>query len=119
MTISPTPEVTVNKRSRYGRVIKPPVRYTPVEVCVDDYAKEDYDSDESDTVSSFEYCESDDISSESDADDNGNLKDFVVDKTSSDEEDNGVQSESDIPDVSNRGTPPTRGRPPAGRTLVL
>ena len=119
MVISPIPEATANKKTRYGRVIKPPVRYTPVEVCIDDYASEDYDSNESVDVSSVEYYDSEDASDESDADENGNLQDFVV-KTSSDEEDNGsgVQSDSDDvrPDIPSRG----RGRgTPSSRTLVL
>jgi hypothetical protein len=98
LTISPIQEVTANKRTRYGRIVKPPVRYTPVEVCTDDYGPEDYDTDEPDSVSSFDYYDSEDVSSESDADENGNLRDFVV-KTSSDEEDNGADSddESDVP----------------------
>ena len=118
MTISPTPEATDNRRSRYGRVIKPPVRYTPVETCIDDYAAEDYDSDESNTVSSIEYYESDDFSSESDADENGNLKDFVV-KTSSDEEDNGVRSDSDDTDIPNRGRARRTKNASTTTTLVL
>jgi hypothetical protein len=38
-------------RTRSGRVTKPPVRYEPVEQVEDDYAPEDYDSDESDVES--------------------------------------------------------------------
>jgi hypothetical protein len=68
-------------------------------VCTDDYGPEDYDSDDPGSDSSVEYYDSEDVSSESDADENGNLKDFVV-KTSSDEEDNGADSD-DEPDVPN------------------
>lgn len=134
---SPTPEVTVSKpttRTRSGRVVKAPERYVPQEVCEDDYADEDYDSDESGTVSSEVSYDTEDISSESDADDEGNLAGFVVeDKTSSDSESNGsdVRSESDETDVSSdgerrpsrpaagRGRGRGRGAPAARRTLVL
>ena len=90
---SQTPGVTVNK-TRSGRIIKKPERYTPQEVCEDDYASDEYDSHESGTVSSEVSYDSEDISSESDADDQGNLKDFVV------ESDNGSESntETDISD---------------------
>jgi hypothetical protein len=126
--ISPTPEVT---RTRSGRVVKAPVRYTPQEICEDDYADDDYDSHESGSVSSEVSYDTEDISSESDADADGNLNGFVVeDKTSSDSEDNGpdVRSEPSETDVSDSEPPARsgggrgrgRGRPPAARrTLVL
>ena len=131
---SQTPEVTVSRRTRSGRIVKAPERYVPQEVCEDDYADEDYDSDESGTVSSEVSYDTEDISSESDADDEGNLAGFVVeDKTSSDSESNGsdVRSESDETDISSDGdrkpSRPTaargrgrgRGAPTARRTLVL
>jgi hypothetical protein len=126
--ISPTPEVT---RTRSGRVVKAPERYTPQEVCEDDYADDDYDSHESGSVSSEVSYDTEDISNESDADADGNLNGFVVeDKTSSDSEDNGpdVRSEPSETDVSDSEPPARsgggrgrgRGRPPAARrTLVL
>ena len=131
---SQTPEVTVSRRTRSGRIVKAPERYVPQEVCEDDYADEDYDSDESGTVSSEVSYDTEDISSESDADDEGNLAGFVVeDKTSSDSESNGsdVRSESDETDISSdgdrkpsrpaagRGRGRGRGAPTARRTLVL
>lgn len=132
---SPTQEVTDSKpvtRTRSGRVVKAPERYTPQEVCEDDYADDDYDSDESGTVSSEVSYDTEDISSESDADDEGNLAGFVVeDKSSSDSEGNGsdVRSESDETDVSSdgecrpargsAGRGRGRGTPAARRTLVL
>jgi len=66
-------------RTRSGRVSKPPVRYEPVEQVEDDYAPDDYDSDESAIVTddSFEDDE-DEEDDESDADDDGNLDGFVV-----------------------------------------
>lgn len=131
---SQTPEVTVSRRTRSGRVVKAPERYTPQEVCEDDYADDDYNTDESGTVSSEVSYDTEDISSESDADDEGNLAGFVVeDKTSSDSESNGsdVRSEPDETDVSSdgerrpsrpaagRGRGRGRGAPAARRTLVL
>ena len=109
--------LTVNEpvRTRSGRVVKKPERYTPVEVCEDDYAPEDYDSNESSDVSSEVSYDSEDISSESDADDNGNLRDFVVEDSSGSEveEDDGsdVRSTSSETELSTRGKPtPGRGR---------
>lgn len=132
---SQTPEATVSKRTRSGRVVKAPERYTPQEVCEDDYADDDYDSNESGSVSSEVSYDTEDISSESDADEEGNLAGFIVeDKSSSDSESNGpdVRSESGETDVSDdrdeRRTPaaPARGRgrgrgasSAARRTLVL
>lgn len=70
-------------RTRSGRVTKPPVRYEPVEQVEDDYAPEDYDSDESDIESGVSYDESE-IEEEGDDD----LDGFVVsDKSESDEDD--------------------------------
>ena len=129
-----TPEVTVSKRTRSGRVVKAPERYTPQEVCEDDYADDDYDTEESGSVSSEVSYDTEDISSESDADEEGNLVGFVVeDKNSSDSEGNGsdVRSESGETDVSSdrderptatpaRGRGRGRGAPSAARrTLVL
>ena len=80
-----TPE---NKRTRSGRVSKPPERYEPVEQVEDDYAPEDYDTEESSDVSSevsYDESEEDDMD---DADENGNLDGFVVtDKSESDSDD--------------------------------
>ena len=132
-----TPEVTDSNpttRTRSGRIVKAPERYTPQEVCDDDYATEDYDSDESSIHSSEVSYDTEDISSESDADEEGNLAGFVVeDKSSSDSESNGsdVRSESGETDVSShrderrpaaapaRGRGRGRGASTARRTLVL
>lgn len=132
---SPTPEVTGSEpvtRTRSGRTVKAPVRYTPQEVCEDDYAAEDYDTEESGSVSSEVSYDTEDISSESDADADGNLEGFVVeDKTSSDSDSNGsdVRSDSDETDVSSDGPPRAaargggrgrgRGRPPAARRALV
>jgi hypothetical protein len=70
--------------TRSGRTVKAPVRYSPQERCEDDYASDEYDSDESSVHTSDDECDSEDISSESDADSEGNLAGFVV---KSDDED--------------------------------
>ena len=131
-----TPEATDSSpvtRTRSGRTVKAPERYTPQEVCEDDYADDDYDSAESGSVSSEVSYDTEDISSESDADQEGNLAGFIVeDKSSSDSESNGpdVRSGADETELSSDGDerPPTparrrgrgRGAPSAARrTLVL
>ena len=81
-------EQTNEKRTRSGRVSKPPVRYEPVEQVEDDYADEDYDSLESSDVSSEVSYDSSEEDPEDDADDDGNLDGFVVpDKSESDSDD--------------------------------
>lgn len=88
---SPVSEATPEThRTRSGRVSKPPERYEPVEQVEDDYAPEDYDTDESSDVSSeVSYDESEeDEDLEDDADEDGNLDGFVVpDKSESDSDD--------------------------------
>ena len=72
-------------RTRSGRVSKPPVRYEPVEQVEDDYAPEDYDTDEPDESSEDIETDEDEEDDESDADEDGNLDGFVVpDKSESD-----------------------------------
>jgi len=73
-------------RTRSGRVSKPPVRYEPVEQVEDDYAPEDYDTDEPDESSEDIETDEDEEDDESDADEDGNLDGFVVpDKSESSE----------------------------------
>jgi hypothetical protein len=67
--------------TRYGRVSKPPVRYEPVENVTDDYTESEYDDTESD-ISSYVTVESCELTSESDADEYGNLDGFVVEENS-------------------------------------
>ena len=78
-------------RSRFGRVIKKPVLYIPVETVLDDdYATDDHDDSEDDSVIDTE----DEYNSEEgshddydeDADEIGNLKDCVVEDESESEE---------------------------------
>ena len=60
------------QQTRSGRVIKQPVRYVPQEVVEDDYAPEDYDSDESEVTSEIEYSDEElDESDEEDEEDEG------------------------------------------------
>jgi len=82
-------EVTVsNVVTRSGRTVKKPDRYEPVEQVEDDYAAEDYDSDESSINESGVEYEDSEFSSEDDADDDGNLDGFVIaDKSESDSDD--------------------------------
>jgi len=77
---------TPTTRTRSGRVSKPPVRYEPVEQVEDDYAPEDYDTEDPDESSEdIETDDDDEEDDESDADDDGNLDGFVVpDKSESD-----------------------------------
>ena len=99
--------------TRYGRVSKPPERYEPQEQVEDDYADDDYDTDESDIVSGDEDEEDDsDLDSEDDADEDGNLDGFVVpDKSESDVSD----SDGETPvSVKQR----TAAVPVTGRTAV-
>tara|TARA_Y100000389_G_scaffold81047_2_gene77661 strand:+ start:214 stop:438 length:225 start_codon:yes stop_codon:yes gene_type:complete len=68
--------------TRSGRQIKKPILYEPKEICEDDYGDEEESEEEGEDIfSSDEESESD----EEDADENGNLKGFVV--SDSDEED--------------------------------
>lgn len=83
-----TLEATEGTRTRSGRVSKPPVRYEPVEQVEDDYAPDDYDSDESDVSSVISSDDDEEEEDESDADEDGNLDGFVVpDKSETSESD--------------------------------
>jgi len=76
--------------TRYGRVVKKPVTYEPEQVEFDD---DDSGSDVSSDVSSEISYESEELTSESDADDTGNLKDFVVESDAEDDEKNSIPNE--------------------------
>jgi len=97
-------ETTVSeKRTRSGRVSKPPERYEPVEQVEDDYAPEDYDSDESDVQTDESFEDSDEEDDEDDADEDGNLDGFVVpDKSESDSDDTEDDGEPSVP-IKKRG----------------
>jgi len=81
-----TETATPGTRTRSGRVSKPPTRYEPVEQVEDDYASEDYDTEEPGATSEeIETENEDEEDDESDADEDGNLDGFVVpDKSESD-----------------------------------
>jgi hypothetical protein len=79
----------VSTRTRLGRNIKKPDFFKPTEdVLDDDYCDDDHDTDfdsEIDTEDEEDFSDEED---EEDADENGNLKDFVVeDESESEEED--------------------------------
>jgi hypothetical protein len=96
--VLPTPTET---RTRSGRVSKPPTRYEPVEQVEDDYAPEDYDTEDPDDVSDDDDSDAEDEEDdESDADDDGNLDGFVVPD----------KSESDVSDSDGEPTVPVAKR---------
>ena len=68
--------------TRYGRKVKKPVRYEPVEVCTDDYTDEECESD-TEEIESETDKESD---TDSDADEHGNLSNFVTYEEESEDE---------------------------------
>ena len=96
--------------TRSGRVSKPPQRYEPVEQVEDDYADDDYDTEESPVSSTVSDEDTSDIDEESDADEYGNLDGFVVaDKNDSSESD--TDGEPSVPDK--RRAAPVKKRPVA------
>jgi hypothetical protein len=100
---SPVQSDLTASKTRSGRVSKPPERYVPVEQVEDDYASEDYDSNDPDDDGSGIETGSDEEDDESDADEYGNLDGFVVpDKSESD--DDSTDGESSV--STKRGTPP-------------
>ena len=81
--------MVVVTRTRSGRQIKKPILFEPTEsVLEDDYATDEHDTDIDsviDTDDEEEYSSEED-EEDDDADENGNLKDFVVDDESESEE---------------------------------
>ena len=76
----------VQTRTRTGRQIKKPEFYTPEEtVLEDDYTLEEHDSDLGSDIDTEDEMYSDDESE--DEEDEGSLKDFIVDDEESEEED--------------------------------
>lgn len=67
-------------RTRSGRIVKKPERYEPNEKVEDDYESDDYATDDDDS-SNYESEE------ETDDDSEGSLKDFVVDDSEDECED--------------------------------
>ena len=99
-------------QTRSGRVSKPPVRYEPVEQVEDDYAADDYDSDESPVLTDDSLDDDDEEEEdESDADDDGNLDGFVVpDKSETSESDSDGK-----PPVPRKPRAVVKKRPAGGR----
>ena len=84
MAQEPVTETTPETRTRYGRLVKKPQRYEPIEQVEDDYATDEYDSSDSDGDDiPSEYTESDDDSEDDDSE--GSLADFIVDDNDSEE----------------------------------
>ena len=76
----------VQTRTRTGRQIKKPDFYTPEEtVLEDDYTIEEHDSDIGTDIDTEEEIYSDEESEEDE--DEGSLKDFIIDDEESEEED--------------------------------
>jgi hypothetical protein len=74
--------MVVSTRTRFGRVVKKPSLYVPVETVLDDdYATDEHDDTDSESLidTEDEYKSDDESDDDDDADENGNLKDFVVD----------------------------------------
>lgn len=78
-------------KTRSGRLSKKPVSYEPKEIPEDDFSEDEYDGSYVASDTDMSESEEEDFSDDDDdeeADENGNLKDFVVDDASeSDEED--------------------------------
>tara|TARA_Y100000389_G_C17416388_1_gene493953 strand:- start:702 stop:941 length:240 start_codon:yes stop_codon:yes gene_type:complete len=75
----------VQPRTRTGRYIKKPERYTPDEtVLEDDYTIEEHDSDIGSDIETEEEIYSDEESE--DEEDEGSLKDFIIDDDEESEE---------------------------------
>lgn len=90
-------------RTRSGRISKPPERYEPIEQVEDDYADDDYDSQESDVSSEISYDSDEEVEDDDDADDEGNLDGFVVaDKSESDSDDTEDDGKPAVP-IKKRG----------------
>jgi hypothetical protein len=71
--------------TRSGRIIKKPVYYEPEEICEDDYSDdEDIPDDDEDDIP--EDDDDDEEEDDDDADENGNLKDFVVEDEESEKD---------------------------------
>lgn len=72
-------------RTRSGRLIKKPILYEPEEFCEDDYSDDEPEEIISDEDESDEEEEEEEEEEDEDADENGNLKDFVVEDESDEE----------------------------------
>lgn len=84
-------------QTRYGRVIRKPQMYTPEDVKLeDDFSDSDYDESESDVSTDISYESEELEDSESDADENGNLAEFIVEENSeNNNEESDVESDGE------------------------
>ena len=71
-------------KTRSGRISKKPKNYEPDEIPEDDFLEDEYDDDYEECVDDEDFSESDsgELTDDEDVDDNGNLKDFIVDDDS-------------------------------------
>ena len=72
-------------KTRSGRISKKPENYEPDEIPEDDFLEDEYDDDYEESADDEEFSESegeDFTDEDEDVDENGNLKDFIVDDDS-------------------------------------
>jgi hypothetical protein len=85
-------------KTRSGRVSKQPVRLEPTEIPEDDYSDDGASDEDFCETDGEDICETDDESEsedESDADEHGNLKGFVVDDDDVSEDESYVESDEE------------------------
>tara|TARA_B100000405_G_scaffold302656_1_gene266555 strand:+ start:3350 stop:3628 length:279 start_codon:yes stop_codon:yes gene_type:complete len=85
-------------KTRSGRVSKQPVRLEPTEIPEDDYSDDGASDEDFCETDGEDICETDDESEsedESDADEQGNLKGFVVDDDDVSEDESYVESDEE------------------------
>jgi hypothetical protein len=76
-------EPSSTTKTRSGRLVKKPERYTPNEKVEDDYDTDDYDSDD---PNGSEYSTDPEESEDDESDSEGSLKDFIVNSSEDEEE---------------------------------
>lgn len=85
-------------KTRSGRVSKQPVRLEPTEIPEDDYSDTEASDEDFCETDGEDICETDDESEsedESDADEHGNLRGFVVDDDDVSEDESYVESDEE------------------------
>tara|TARA_B100002019_G_C21267575_1_gene600235 strand:+ start:2686 stop:2964 length:279 start_codon:yes stop_codon:yes gene_type:complete len=85
-------------KTRSGRVSKQPVRLEPTEIPEDDYSDDGASDEDFCETDGEDICETDDESEsedDSDADEQGNLKGFVVDDDDVSEDESYVESDEE------------------------
>lgn len=84
--MTPDPQPT-EVRTKSGRLVKQPNRYTPIEKVEDDYLSDEYDDDDDDDCSSISSIRSSSEEEDLDDDSEGSLADFVVPDDEDEDED--------------------------------